>query len=183
MKEEIERYKDFVRPYYANRDIAHNFSHIERIIGRLDRLSEGIPSPPRRDHLCFLACFHGLSHRLSEDQPFRQQAIGFLRSLGWTETEIPDLFKSLERHLQSPQTVEEEIVHDANKIEVLGAFGIAKAFTMGGVLGQSYTETADYYEHQSLGKAVFRTPVGKQIAEEGRVYALAFLERFREELT
>jgi len=51
-----------------------------------------------------------------------------------------ELYKalSLERHLDSPETVQEDIVHDANKVGIPGAFGVAKAFTMGAILGQSY---------------------------------------------
>lgn len=59
-KEQIEPYKEFVRPYYTTRDPAHDLRHIERIISRLDLLSEGVSWPPRRDRLYFLACFHGL---------------------------------------------------------------------------------------------------------------------------
>src|SRR5512135_1777978 len=149
MKEQLELYKDFVRPFYAARDVAHTFDHIERIIRRLDLLTAGISPAPRRDQLYFLACFHGLGARLNEDEMFRQETIVFLKNLGWTETEIPELFQSLERHLDSPETTEEEIVYDANKIEILGAFGVAKAFTMGAILGQTYEETADYFEHKS----------------------------------
>jgi uncharacterized protein len=182
MQEQIKPYKEFVRPHYANRDVAHSFRHIERIISRLDMLSEGMSSPPRRDRLHFLACFHGLGARLRDDEKFREQTTFFLQDLGWTLAEAQELFRSLERHLESPETVEEEIVHDANKVEILGAFGIAKAFTMGGILGQSYEETADYFEHQSLGKTVFRTPTGRRLAEEGRAYVLEFLTRLRREL-
>jgi uncharacterized protein len=182
MKEHIQPYKDFVRPYYATRDLAHNFDHIERIIRRLDVLSEGVSPPPQRDRLNFLVCFHGLSKRIRDDEPFHQQTIVFLKSLGWADAEIPELFRSLERHLKSPETVEEEIVHDANYIEILGAFGVAKAFTMGALQGQTYQETIDYFENKTLGKVVFRTPAGKQLAEEGRAYALEFLRRLRSEL-
>jgi len=61
--------------------------------------------------------------------------------------------------------------------------GVAKAFTMGAILGQSNEQTVDYFEHEALGKTVFRTPAGKQLAEEGRAYALEFLKRLRRELT
>lgn len=182
MKDQLKLYKDFVRPHYSARDIAHNFDHIERIIRRIDLLSVGTSQPPRRAHLNFLACFHGLGARLCDDEPFRRQTIAFLKSLGWTDAEIPDLFQSLERHLESPETVEEEIIHDANKIELLGAFGVVKAFTMGALLGQSYEETANYFEHKSLGQVVYRTPTGKWLFEEGRAYAVEFLKRLRREL-
>ncbi|MBI4670341.1 MAG: hypothetical protein HY741_01560 [Chloroflexi bacterium] len=96
-------------------------------------------------------------------------------------SEIPELFESLARHYESPETVEEEIIHDANKVETLGAFGIAKAFTMGGVMGQTYEETIDYFERHSL-HATFRTPTGKRLAKQGQAYAKEFLNRLQNEL-
>jgi hypothetical protein len=182
MKEKIELYKDFVRPHYSTRDSAHNFDHIERIIRRIEILSNGVSPSPQRERLSFLACFHGLGARLRDDESFCQQTIAFLKNLGWKDAEIQELFRSLERHLESPETVEEEIVHDANKVEIPGAFGVAKAFTMGALLGQPYEETVDCFEHKALGRVVFRTPLGKQLAEEGRAYALEFLKRLRCEL-
>lgn len=180
-KEQVEPYREFVRPYYAGRDPAHNFRHIERIIGRLDLLSQGLPTPPRRELLWFLSCFHELSSRLRNDRMFRERVITFLRDLGWKDTEIEEAFRSLERHIKFPEIAEEKIVYDANYVEVLGAFGIAKAFTTGGAKGQSFEETAEFLD-QYLDKIVFQTPVGKRLAEEGRAYVKEFLKRLRSEL-
>lgn len=104
-----------------------------------------------------------------------------MHNLGWTNSEVEEGFRSLERHLKDPQTVEEEIVHDANYIELLGAFGIAKAFTTGGARGQSYEETAEIFEHRYLDKVEFRTPAGKRLSEEGWAYVKEFLKRLRSE--
>jgi len=177
----VETYVAFVRPYHASRDPAHDIRHIERIASRLRLLSEGMAPPPRKALLWFLAAFHGLEQRLAADETFRGRALQFLRGLGWSEEEIEEAFASLQRYIKCPKTTEERIVHDANFLELLGAFGIAKAFMMGGVRGQSYEETAEIYEQQYLDPVEFRTPVGQRLAEEGRAYAKAFLERLRRE--
>jgi uncharacterized protein len=180
-KFQVEPYKDFVHPYYADKDAAHNFRHIERILGCLSALSEGMEHAPRLDRLYFLACFHGLGKRLSADRAFCEQVKVFLRNLGWSEPKIEESLQSLARHLAQPQTVEEKIVHDANYIELLGALGIAKAFTTGGVRGQLIEESAYIFEYQYLNKVEFQTPTGKRLAEEGRVYTKNFLKRLRTE--
>jgi uncharacterized protein len=130
--------------------------------------------------LYFLACFHGLGQRIGHDAGFRRQVEAFLASLGWAEPEIVEVLHSLQRHLTAPVTVEERIVHDGNAVEVLGAFGIAKAFTTGGARGQSYEQTVERYE-EFLDRARFVTPVGQMLAREGRAYARAFLDRFKTE--
>jgi HD superfamily phosphodiesterase len=145
-------------------------------------LSEGVSPPPRLDRLYFLACFHGLGEPLRENEQLRERVKTFLRKLEWTDEDIEGAFQSLERHLTDPQSGEEKIVHDANYSELLGSFGIAKAFTTGGARGQSVPETADIFEHQYLDKVVFQTPAGQRLAEEGRVYAKRFLSRLGKEL-
>lgn len=102
--------------------------------------------------------------------------------MGWNAEEIADGLERLHRHLKAPVTIEEQVVHDANYVELLGVFGIAKAFTKGGAEGQSYEETADIFEHQFLDVIEFRTPVGKQIASEKRAYTKDFFARLRAEL-
>jgi uncharacterized protein len=177
----LAMYLDFVRQLPNRRDPAHDFRHVQRIVGRLEALAEGASPTPNWDRLHFLACFHGLWPLVQDDPEFRNAAAGLLRQMGWTEAEIEDGFQGLERHLTDPLTVEEEIVHDANFLELLGAFGIAKAFTTGGARGQCYEDTADIYEKRYLDRVHFRTPVGRRLADEGRAYARAFLERLRRE--
>jgi uncharacterized protein len=180
-KNQIEPYRDFVKPYYAVKDPAHNFQYIERIINRLTMLSEDISQPIDSAKLYFLACFHGLGKQLSSREDFNNQVQMLLESLDWTIDEIEEVFQSLYRHLTNPQSIEEKIVHDANYIEVLGAFDIAKAFTTGGANGQSIEETANIFEGQYLDKVVFQTPVGKRLSEDRKNYTKEFLISLRKE--
>ena len=181
-KDQIEPYRDFAKPYYELKDPAHDFRHIERIIKRLTMLSENLSQEIHLEKLYFLACFHGLGKQLLSNKDFNTQVRMFLEGLDWTAKEIEEIFRSLYRHLTNPQSIEEKIVHDANYIEILGAFGIAKAFTTGEAKGQSLEETADIFEHQYLDKVVFQTPVGKRLADERKNYAREYLVRLRKEL-
>jgi uncharacterized protein len=179
-RDEVDPYLEFVRPHYAEKDPAHDFQHIKRIIRRLDVLSEG--SDPRLHLLYFLSCFHGMRDKIQNDSHFRDRMNELLKSLGWTSSEIDHAVTSLFRHTSDPQTTEEKIVCDANLMGRLGAFGIAKAFTTGGARGQSYEETADIFEYKNLDKIEFLTPMGQRVAKKGIAYAKAFLKRLRKEL-
>ena len=180
LKDQFKPYADFARQYYGANDQAHNFKHIERMVGRLSMLSDGLDGV-RPHFLHFITAFHGLWPFWHDDPKFRAKAISFLQELGWSEPEIEEAATCLERHLKDPQTVEEKVVHDANYIELLGAFGIAKAFTVGGSLGQTYEETAEIFENKYLNTVKFCTPVGKWMAEEGIAYAKAYLARLKSE--
>ena len=181
-KDDLEAYRTFARPYFAGEDVAHDFAHIDRMLGRIDALAAGFEPPPRREVLFFLVCFHGLGGKVASDATFRPAVEEFLKGLGWANEEMEDLFLGMIRHLTNPGTTEERIVHDANYLEILGAFGVAKAFTVGGARGQTYSETVDIYEKEYLDGVEFRTPAGRRLAVEGRDYARAFLSRLKQEL-
>ena len=178
----VSTYLQFVEPFYEDKDPAHNFRHIQRIVERLDLLSSNLSPQPCREMLCFLASFHGLAKRMSSSVEFTDTVKNFLLQMGWNEEQIADGIERLHRHLKSPLTVEEKIVHDANYVELLGAFGIAKAFTKGGAEGQSYEETANIFEYRFLDAVEFQTPIGKQLASEKRAYTKDFFARLRAEL-
>jgi predicted TIM-barrel fold metal-dependent hydrolase len=73
-------------------------------------------------------------------------------------------------------------VQDANYVETLGAYGIAKAFTTGGARGQAIEETIHIFEDQYFERVVFQTPAGKRYAQEMRAYTRDFLKRLKDEL-
>jgi hypothetical protein len=177
----IEPYAAFALPHYGERDSVHDAAHIERIIARLDEFAAGVEPAPRADRLFFLASFHGLAPRVRDDDHFREEVDGLLRSLGWTAEEISAAFAALERHCDDPQTPEEWIVHDANAVELLGAFGIAKSFMKGGAERQGYNETLAIFE-RNLNRVDFCTPRGRELADKGRNYARSFIARLRDEL-
>ena len=111
---------------------------------------------------------------MEDNAELKNRTVEFLLSIGWRQKEIEAIFSSLDRHLINPRTVEEMIIHDANFFEVLGPFGIAKAFTAGGARGQTYEQTADVFA-RNIDNVVFKTPAGKKPYEFRRQYAIDFI--------
>jgi len=179
-KNNIDIYIKFVKPHYKNRNVAHDFSHLERIVRRLAPLSKGVEASLNKPLLYFLACFHELSSKVRKDKVFRSEIDEFLSKCGWQENEISEAFLSLERHINNPQKIEEEIIHDANFIEVFGALGIAKAFTTGGVKQQSYEETVEFLESY-INKVQLKTAVGKSMQKKLIQRTNKFLCQIKEE--
>ena len=103
----IEPYREFVRPLYGDKDTGHDFRHIERIIARLNELSDGLTPVPAPHKLNFLACFHGLGDRIQSEPELRDKTVAFLRNLGWEQEDIDAIFSSLLSHLTAPRTQEE----------------------------------------------------------------------------
>ncbi|MGH2701246.1 MAG: hypothetical protein ACRDJB_03640 [Actinomycetota bacterium] len=177
---DLRGYLDYVRPHYLSKDVAHDLGHILRIAQRLDGLERGLKVNDR-PLLHFLAAWHGLADKIAGGSWFADATRAFLRTDGWNDDAIDTAYVALVRHGSSPVSVEERIVHDANALETIGAFGIAKAFTKGGSEGHTYEETIAVYE-RNLEKAEFSTPRGRELALEGREYARRFLARLSGEL-
>ena len=177
--EALDRYAAVARPEYEEKDPAHDWSHIRRIWSRLPWLAREFDDIDV-DRAAFLAAFHGLASRVRLDAALREAATQCLLEQGRSSDEIADLLEALDRHTTSPVSPEEIVVHDANILEVIGAFGIAKAFTKGGAEGQSHEETISHYR-RFLDAARYFTATGRSVEPERRAYAQAFLTRFADE--
>ncbi|MBE7008042.1 MAG: HD domain-containing protein [Ruminococcaceae bacterium] len=77
-----------------------------------------------------------------------------------------------------PETLEGRIVQDADRLDALGAIGIARTFAYGGEHGRSLDESvAHFHEKLLLLKDELNTETARRLAEPRH----AFLERFLEE--
>lgn len=178
---DIQPYLDAARPHYAGKDPGHDYQHILRMAGRLEELSQGLDPMPAANRLSFLCAFHGLGGRIKNDPEFKNHISAFLTGLRWQDAEIRAAYDLLETHISHPQTPEQKIVHDANFFEVTGAFGIAKAFTVGGARGQSYEETLAIFE-SNIDQLDFKTPIGRTVYQERIAETRQFIETLRLEL-
>jgi hypothetical protein len=177
--EALNRYATVARPEYVGKDPAHDWSHIRRIWSRLPWLASEFDDIDV-DRAAFITAFHGLASRVRSDSALREAATAHLRKHGRSSDKILGLLDALDRHATSPVSPEEIVVHDANILEVVGAFGIAKTFTKGGAEGQSYEETISYYRG-FLDAARFYTTAARAVEADRRAFAEAFLARFADE--
>ena len=84
----------------------------------------------------------------------------------------------------TPDTIEAEIVQDADRLDAIGAVGIARTFAYGGSHGRKLEQSAEHFrEKLLLLKDEMNTPEAKAIAEERHAFTEAFLERFISEIS
>lgn len=100
------------------------------------------------------------------------------------------------------KSIEFQIVQDSDRLDAMGAVGIARAFNYGGLKNralydpeikpQTYTSTEEYkkstaptlnhfYEKLFLLKDLMNTKTGRELAEERHEYMLSYVERFKDE--
>lgn len=81
-----------------------------------------------------------------------------------------------------PDTPEGKIVQDADRLDAMGAVGIARTFAYGGEHGRSLQDSArHFYEKLLLLRDEMNTETGKELAEDRHRFLRMFIERFEAE--
>lgn len=133
-------------------DPAHDHAHFLRVVTTAKRLAES----EKADLAVVVpaAWLHDLVN-VPKDDPRRSiasqlsggAAVNFLRSVHYPEAHLEPIRHAIEAHSFSARieakTVEAAVVQDADRLDGLGAIGIARVFTVGGLLGRRIYEPGD----------------------------------------
>lgn len=83
----------------------------------------------------------------------------------------------------SPKTIEGKIVQDADRLDAIGAIGIARTFAYGGAHGRSIRDSIMHFDDKLLLlKDEMNTEEGKRIARFRHDYIKAFVDEIRSEI-
>ena len=81
-----------------------------------------------------------------------------------------------------PDTIEGRIVQDADRLDALGAIGIARTFAYGGEHGRPLHESVQHFHDKLLLlKDAMNTESGRALAQERHAFLEAFLRELEEE--
>ena len=167
---------EFVRPYYADKDIMHNLWHIELMEKSIKRVISLGDYDVDRECLTFATYFHGFVYR-------DKQAIRTWMYRNGYETMFID--KVIQVSLESqrpeiPETLEGKILHDAHVLEGGRTYWIVKTLITGSVRGQSLQQTMDYMRDHVLGKNHCYLPETTLLCEEMNGFTEAFYAELME---
>ena len=82
-----------------------------------------------------------------------------------------------------PETLEGKIVQDADRLDALGAIGVARTFAFGGEHGRPMGESIDHFHKKLLLlKDLMNTAAGKELAASRHAFLELFLREWEEEL-
>ena len=83
---------------------------------------------------------------------------------------------------KTPETPEGRIVQDADRLDAIGAVGIARTFAYGGKHERTpEASIAHFYEKLLLLKDMMNTPAAKRMAESRHAFMESFLREWEEE--
>lgn len=134
-------------------DPAHDLAHLDRVWANAHLIAQAEGGANLRV-LLGAAYLHDLVN-LPKDAPDRagasalsaQTAAPILRDLGFSQPETDATGHAITAHSFSaqapPETIEAMILRDADRLDALGAVGIARAFLVAGALGRPLYDPAD----------------------------------------
>lgn len=205
------RYRAHVAKVWADQpaDGAHDLGHLARVWANARAIALDEPSVDWQV-LEPAVWFHDLVN-VTKDSPDRARAstlsaaaaVDFLRADGFPETKLPAVAHAIAAHSFSagiaPETPEARILQDADRLEALGAMGLARMFLISGRMGGGIVDmddpmalqrplddkrfALDHLEVKLLGlPATMQTRAGRAMAEERAEWMMSFRTRLLAEI-
>ena len=114
-------------------------------------------------------------------------AITFLSSLPYTAGDIPAIAHAIRAHrfrsTETPVTLEARILSDADKLDAMGAVGIARTFMRAGEHQGTMDDAIRHFHEKLLNlSGLMYTGTGREIAEERHALLSRFLAALNEEM-
>lgn len=210
MKSTIDNTVKFVKEKLEGAEAGHDWFHIERVWKLATKIAE--TEDCDKDVVELSALLHDIADpkfHNGDETIAPKISREFLQSQEVSEEIIEKVLFVIENisfknRSQAPENppVELKIVQDADRIDAIGAIGIARTFNFGGFknnpmydpavqpnLGMSKEEYKKsngttinhFYEKLLLLKDLMNTEQGKKLAEERHRYMLNFLDQFYKE--
>ncbi|HEY63159.1 MAG TPA: HD domain-containing protein [Caldilineae bacterium] len=193
---------EMARQLYDGADAAHQFDHVLRVLALAERIAraEGANlTVVRTAALLHDVERHHPDHHLRGAQRARQLLSGYPAPF------VEAVAHAIEAHRfragPTPETLEAQCLFDADKLDAMGAIGVARAFAYGGRHGQrlwvplssvdpegpepspsEHTPVHEFVRKLARLRDVLYTATARRIAEDRHAFMLAFYQRLEAEV-
>lgn len=201
----IEKCQQLVKGIYNQFDASHDFQHIERVLMNA-RTIMATEETANHEIIELAVLLHDVSDPKYTIDKSNEEAI--LQSLELSEEDqlhIKNIIASVSFSggNEKPTTsIEAKIVQDADRLDALGAVGIARTFAFGGAKGRLLYDDAEearmemseneyrsrstasvthFYEKLFLLKDLMKTAKGKALAEGRHQFMVTFIDQLKSE--
>lgn len=207
-KEILQKIKLFVFDLLKNESTGHDYFHIRRVVDNSLMIAKQEDS--NIFYVKILAWLHDVGdYKINSGINKNKEILfPFLSSLKFSTPKINEILEDIELisyrggFNEKTDKIEVKIVQDADRLDAIGAIGIARAFAYGGKKGNPiYTPnfiaeeilTVEMYKNNKAPtiqhfydkllklKDLMNTETGKKLAEERHKYMLNFLDQFYKE--
>jgi uncharacterized protein len=191
MDEKLEIIRHYVQGVF-NQPGSHGLDHVLRVV----YLCEVIGKEEDADIRVLLpaALFHDIARPIEKEKGMPHEEVGarmaerYLRSIHYDEECIPKITHAIRTHryrsIEKPETLEARILSDADKLDAMGAVGIARTFIRAGEHQGEIGDAMDHIRNKLLMlNGLMYTETAKKLAEERHRYLCMFLETLEGEIT
>ena len=203
-KQAITITEKYVREYFEHEGSGHDWWHIHRVRQMALKISD--TEGGNRFIIEMSALLHDLDDWKLNPENEPSKADAWLKNIGITSDASKSILEIIDQvsfkgagSKNKATTTEAKIVQDADRLDAIGAIGIARAFAYGGSKGRSIFnpeispemhETFDsykkntgptinhFYEKLLLLKNLLNTPTAIEIAKKRHKFMVIFLNRF-----
>ena len=187
MQEIIEAAICYIRDLFAENADGHGFDHSMRVYRNSLRIMETEPAADR-----LVVSLGALLHDADDHKLFHTENNGnarrFLREHGIR----PDIEERICEAVNAvsfsrnrgriPETIEGRIIQDADRLDAVGAIGIARTFAYGGKHGRTpEASIAHFHEKLLLLKDLMNTEKAREMAESRHTFMEQFLREWERE--
>lgn len=175
---------EYVNKLFQGNSDGHGADHTMRVYHNAKAIIEGYPEADS-----FVVLLSALLHDADDHKLFNTESNMNARSF-MEQNEIPSetieqiccIINSVsfsQNRGKSPATTEGKIVQDADRLDAIGAIGIARTFAYGGKVGRPLSDSVQhFYDKLLLLKDELNTDAAKEIAQKRHKYMLDFLEEY-----
>ena len=175
---------DYISELFAGNSDGHGADHTMRVYHNVQILLEAYPEADS-----FVVSLAALLHDADDHKLFNTEnnmnARSFMERKGLPLETIEQICRTINsvsfshNRGKSPETLEGKIVQDADRLDAIGAIGIARTFAFGGKSGRSLSDSIKhFYDKLLLLKDELNTEVAKEIAQKRHEYMADFLEEY-----
>ncbi|WP_174507996.1 phosphohydrolase [Klebsiella oxytoca] len=205
-----QRFENWLTGHHSQGDSAHDISHFRRVWGTAQRLAEARQVDPL---VILTACYFHDIISLAKNHPERSRSsvMAAEKTLEILQTSFPDfpkeryaaVYHAIEAHSFSAaiptRSEEAKIVQDADRLEALGAIGLARVFAVSGALNNILFDADDpFADRRELNDKKYaldhfqckllrlpetmQTEKGKEMARHNARFLVQFMAKLSAEL-
>ena len=183
----INSAKEYIKDIFKNESTGHDKEHTMRVYRNALLIAKEYPN-------CDLfiveiaALLHDVDDHKLFDHPNNENARAFLKEQNIKEEQIEricDVINEIsfsKNKDKKPTSLEAMIVQDADRLDAIGAIGVARTFAYGGRNCRPLESSIKhFYEKLLLLKDKMNTEFGKKLAEERHQFLINFLSEYSKE--
>lgn len=180
----IEEAKDYIRDLFKNDSGGHDADHSLRVYnnalkifneegnGDLEIISLAALLHDSDDHKLFVTKDNANARRFLNDHDIDEEKIERI-------CETINSVSFSQNRGRRPTTIEAMIVQDADRLDAIGAIGIARTFAFGGEHKRPLSSSVQhFYDKLLLLKDEMNTQTGKKLAQDRHMFMEEFLRRY-----